>query len=35
MGPLTIALIGVGSLVLLNLGTAVLVRVLLTWRRVR
>ena len=35
MGPLTIALLGVGGLVLLNLGTAVFVRVLLTYRRLR
>jgi HEAT repeat protein len=35
MGPLTIALLAVGGLVLLNLGTAVTVRVLLTYRRLR
>ena len=35
MGPLNIALLGVGGLVLLNLGTAVLVRMLITYRRVR
>jgi HEAT repeat protein len=35
MSPLTIALIGVGGLVLLNLVTAVTVRVLLTYRRLR
>jgi HEAT repeat protein len=35
MSSLAIALIGVGGLVLLNLGTAVTVRVLLTYRRLR
>jgi hypothetical protein len=35
MSPLIIALIGVGALVLLNLVTAVAVRVLLTYRRLR
>ena len=35
MGPLTIALLGIGCLVLLNLAAAVTVRMLLTFRRVR
>jgi hypothetical protein len=35
VGPLTIALITIGSLVLLNLGTAVTMRVLQTYRRLR
>ena len=35
MGPLTIALLCIGGLVLLNLGAAVFVRVLLTYRRLR
>ena len=35
MGPVTIALLAIGGLVLLNLGMAVTVRVLLTYRRVR
>jgi hypothetical protein len=35
MGPLTIALCGIGGLVLLNLGTAISVRVLLTYKRLR
>jgi len=35
MGPLTIALLAIAGLVLLNLGTAITVRVLLTYKRVR
>jgi HEAT repeat protein len=35
VGPLTIALLTIGGLVLLNLGTAIFVRVLLTYRRLR
>jgi len=35
MGPLTIALLVIGSLVLLNVGTAITVRVLLTYRRLK
>ncbi len=35
MGPLTIALLAIGGLVLLNLATAITVRVLLTYKRVR
>ena len=35
MSPLTIALVGVGSLVLLNLVTAVTVRVTVTYRKLR
>ena len=35
MGPLTIALLAIAGLVLLNLGTAIAVRVLLTYKRVR
>ena len=35
MGPLTIALLAIAGLVLLNLGAAVAVRVLLTYKRVR
>jgi HEAT repeat protein len=35
MGPLTTALIAIGALVLLNLGTAASVRVLLNYRRLR
>ena len=35
MGPLTIALLGIAGIVLLNLGAAITVRVLLTYKRVR